>query len=132
MPTTNPTALVEELYGCFGRGDIPGLLERLAPDCEWKFVGDRKSTYTGTARGREAIGRWFGLVASHDEIQQFEPRSMLAGPDHVTVVGFERTLDRNTGRPFESEWVHVWRFADDRVTSFFGMLDSEASSVTRP
>ena len=31
--------------------------------------------------------RWFSQVAAVDGIQVFEPRQMLAGPDHVTVVG---------------------------------------------
>jgi ketosteroid isomerase-like protein len=122
---------VQNAYACFGRGDIAGLLNLLSANVDWQFAGDRAMPYTGRFRGHGAVGEWFGFVAKHDDIQAFEPREFLVGPDHVTVLGFERTRDRRTGRAFESEWVHLWRVVDGRITRFWGMLDTEASAAAR-
>jgi uncharacterized protein len=123
---------VQSLYGCFGRGDMPGLLALLAPDVRWQFCGDRRMAYTGSFRGHGQVGEWFGLVAANDGIQAFEPREFLAGPGHVTVLGWERTQALPGGRVFECEWVHVWQVEGGRVTRFWGMFDSEAAAAARP
>jgi len=122
---------VQNLYGCFGRGDIAGLLQLLTPDVEWQFIGDRKMPYTGKVKGHGGVGEWFGGVAKNDDIQAFEPREFLVGPDHVTVLGFERTRDQTTGRVFECEWVHVIRVTNGKVSRFWGMLDTEAAAAAR-
>jgi hypothetical protein len=123
--------LVQSLYQAFGRGDLPGILELLADDAEWTFVGSRGLPYTGAVRGRQAIAGWFQSIPTVDQIQAFEPRQLLAGPDHVTAIGFEKTAALPGGKVFESEWVHVWRVKDGRVTSFWGMYDTEASARAR-
>ena len=123
--------LVQTAYAAFGRGDIPALLNMLTEDVRWQFIGDRKAPYTGTVTGRDQVGEWFGAVAQADDIQAFEPRQFLVGPDHVTVLGWERTVTKPAGRRFETEWVHVWRLRDGRISSFWGALDTEASAIAR-
>ena len=56
---------------------------------------------------------------------------MLAGPDHVTVIGWERTQAIPAGGVFESAWVHVWQLRGGQVSRFFGMFDSAASARAR-
>jgi ketosteroid isomerase-like protein len=124
-------ATIQNAYAAFGRGDVPAILEMLTDDVQWQFCGDRKAPYTGTLKGRGQIGEWFGSVAGADDIQAFEPRQFLVGPDHVTVLGWERTVSRPAGKPFECEWVHVWRVRDGRIAGFWGMLDTEASANAR-
>ncbi|MFZ5550069.1 MAG: nuclear transport factor 2 family protein [Pseudomonadota bacterium] len=127
----NPLTLVQHAYAAFGRGDVPALLNLLAPDVRWEFVGDRKAPYTGRVQGRSQVGEWFLAVAQADGIQAFEPRQFLVGPDHVTVLGWERTQALPEGRLFEAEWVHVWQVRDDQLARFWGMLDTEASARAR-
>jgi ketosteroid isomerase-like protein len=131
MTTTNPLAAVQAVYEAFGRGDLPALLAQLQPDVRWQFLGDRRAPYTRTVTGHDGVARWFGQVAEADGIQAFEPREFLAGPEHVTVIGWERTAALPGGQVFECEWVHVWRLRDGRVASFWGMLDSEAAARAR-
>jgi uncharacterized protein len=123
--------LVQSAYAAFGRGDIPALLNMLTEDVRWQFTGDRKAPYTGTVIGHSQVGEWFGAVAQADDIQAFEPREFLVGPDHVTVLGWERTVSKPGGKPFETEWVHVWRVRDGRIASFWGMFDTEAAANAR-
>ena len=129
---SDPLSTVQNLYAAFGRGDIPGLLALLSPDVTWHFIGDRKAPYTGTARGHGQVAEWFGMVAQVDGIQAFEPRQFLVGPDHVTVIGVERSQALPNGGVFECEWVHVWQLEDGLVTRFRGILDSDAAAIARP
>lgn len=128
---SDPLSTVQTLYACFGRGDIPALLKLLHDHVEWRFVGDRSAPYSGRFEGTGQVGEWFDKVVVNDDIQAFEPREFLAGPDHVTVLGWERTAAKPGGKVFESEWVHVWRLRDGRVSSFFGIFDTEAAARAR-
>ena len=128
---SDPVSIVQAAYACFGRGDIPALLQLLTEDVDWQFCGDSGAPYTTRVRGRGQVAEWFGIVAAMDDIQVFEPRSFLAGPDHVTVLGYENSRARQTGKPFACEWVHVWWLRDGRVQRFWGMLDSEVVARAR-
>jgi ketosteroid isomerase-like protein len=123
----NPLTLVQDAYAAFGHGDVPALLNLLTPDVRWEFAGDRKAPYTG----RVQVGEWFLAVAQADGIQAFEPRQFLVGPDHVTVLGWERSQALPGGKVFEAEWVHVWQVRDGQLARFWGMLDTEASARAR-
>lgn len=126
-----PSAIVQTLYAAFGRGDVAAVLELLSDDIDWRFIGDRQAGYAGRVRGKAAVAEWFARVARADDIQAFEPREFLAGADHVTVLGWERTIARASGREFESDWVHVFGLRNSKVCRFVGTLDSEASAAAR-
>jgi hypothetical protein len=131
MNASTPLQIVQTAYTAFGRGDIPALLDQLHADVSWRFIGDAAAPYTRQVKGHDGVMRWFGDVAQADQIQAFEPREFLTGPDHVTVIGWERTVALPGGRTFESEWVHVWKMRGDKVASFLGILDTEASGRAR-
>ena len=128
---TSPTEIVQGLYAAFGRGDVPALLDLLSDDVEWTHRGSIGLAYMGTVKGKPAVTRWFGQVAELDGIQAFEPREFLAGPDHVTVLGWERTQALPAGRVFETDWVHVFNVRDGKVTRFIGTYDTAASAAAR-
>ena len=127
----DPLNVIREGYACFGRGDLPGLLALMTPDVDWQFHGDHGAGYTGRVRGHAQVGEWFGEVARLDDIQSFEPREFLAGAEHVTVIGHERTIARATGRTFETPWVHVWQLRDGRIARFTGFFDTQAAAEAR-
>ena len=127
----DPQSIVQNAYACFGRGDIPALLALLTDDVRWRFIGDRAAPYTGEVTGQSAVGEWFGQVAMADDVRAFEPRQFLAGPDHVTVIGWERTGAKPGGKEFDSDWIHVWQLRDGRIAGFTGMFDTEAAAAAR-
>lgn len=122
---------VQTLYAAFGRGDVPALLELMTDDVQWRFVGDTRAAYTTSLRGKPALAEWFGEVAKADDIQAFEPREFLAATDHVTVIGWERTIVRSSAKPFECDWVHIFQLRDGKVSRFLGMLDTERAARAR-
>jgi len=128
---STPTEIVQNLYAAFGRGDVPALLDMLSDDVEWTHKGSIGLAYMGTFRGKAAVAHWFGDVAALDGIQAFEPREFLAGLDHVTVLGWERTQGLPNGTVFETDWVHVFNVRDGKVTRFVGTYDTAASAAAR-
>jgi ketosteroid isomerase-like protein len=124
--SSTPVETVREMYAAFGRSDLPALLEWLTEDVEWTLHGSRGLAYMRTARGKADVARWFAQVAELDDIQAFEPREFLAGPDHVTVLGWERTRALPEGRLFEAHWMHVFVLREGRVARFVGLYDTAA------
>jgi ketosteroid isomerase-like protein len=123
--------IVKQTYEAFGRGDLPAVLEHVADGAEWAFIGAKGLPYTGSFRGKEAIARWFTSIPTVDHIEAFEPREFMSTGEHVTVLGWERTAARPSGKVFESEWVHVFTVHDGLIVRFWGMYDTEASAGAR-
>ncbi|MBO9649298.1 MAG: nuclear transport factor 2 family protein [Variovorax sp.] len=125
---SNPTEIVQQAYAAFGRGDIPAILAALTDDIEWQFHASPGTgfPYGGKFTGKKAVETWFTTLAQNDDIQQFEPREFLAGPNHVTVLGWERVKPLPNGSPFDSEWVHVFVLKGDKISRWIGTADTAA------
>lgn len=126
-----PTEVIKSAYAAFGRRDIPAILDLLTNDVDWRFIAGPGAgvPYAGRFSGKEAVQRWFGLLAQSDEILAFEPREFLEGPNHVTVIGWERGKPLPSGTEFESDWVHVFTLKGDKVSRWIGTADTAARVV---
>jgi ketosteroid isomerase-like protein len=120
------TAVVQTVYGAFGRGDVPGILAHCAPQVDWELVGPAKLGYTGKRRDHAGIADFFAKVGQFDDIQVFEPREFIEDGENVVVLGWEKTTAKDTGKPFESEWVHVFTVKGGKVTRWRGFFDTAA------
>lgn len=129
MSARSPLDIVQSAYAAFGRGDVAGLLAELAPQVRWRFVGAPGAPYSGTFTGHDGVQKFLGGVAGADDIRAFEPRQFFTGADHVTVIGWESTVARATGKPFESDWVHVFEIEGGRIARFFGMYDTAPAAA---
>ena len=116
---------VKELYECFGRGDVPGILERLDPDVEWEhdWGGEPLPIYA-TRRGREAAVGFFEALGEFDFLR-FEPAGFLEGGDMVAVPIHAELRHKSSGRGFRDLEMHLWTFgADGLVRRFRHMGDT--------
>ena len=129
MSSRNPLEIVQSAYGAFGRGDVAALLGELAPDVQWQMVAAPGLSYNGTFAGHDGVQKFLTAVATNDDIRAFEPRRFFAGADHVTVIGWESTVARSTGRTFEAEWVHVFELSGGRITRFYGIYDTAPAAA---
>jgi ketosteroid isomerase-like protein len=123
---STPTQLAQQGYAAFGRGDVEGILALLTDDVEWKFLASEGVPSAGRYTGKQQVKSWFAQLAETDDIQKFEPREFLEGPNHVTVLGWEQTRPKPSGKVFESEWVHVFIVRDGKISRWIGTLDSAA------
>ncbi|TFY97569.1 nuclear transport factor 2 family protein [Ramlibacter humi] len=120
------TQIVQEAYAAFGRGDLEAILDFVTDDVEWRFLAGDGVPAGGRFQGKQDVRQWFGRLAETDDIQKFEPREFLEGPNHVTVLGWEQTRPKPNGTLFESEWVHVFAFREGKVSRWIGTLDTAA------
>ena len=118
------TAVVQTVYGAFGRGDVPGILAHCAAQVDWELVGPEKLGYAGKRRDHAGIADFFSQVGQLDDIHAFEPREFIEDGDKVVVLGWESTTARDTGKRFESEWIHVFTVANGKVTRWRGFFDT--------
>jgi len=123
-----PTEVVQQAYAAFGRRDIAGILDTLTDDVDWRFVG-ASVPYGGKYTGKQQVQAWFGTLAESDDIQQFEPREFLEGPNHVTVIGWESAKPLPNGSVFESDWVHVFTLKGGKISRWIGTADTAARMV---
>jgi ketosteroid isomerase-like protein len=120
------TELVQQAYAAFGRGDVPAILDMLTDDVDWRFLASEGVPPAGRFTGKQQVQQWFVRLAQTDDVQKFEPREFLEGPNHVTVLGWEQTRPKPNGTVFDSEWVHVFTFRDGKVSRWIGTLDTAA------
>lgn len=120
------TIIVQQIYEAFGRGDVQGILDRVSDDIDWEFVGSPALAYAGNRRTREQVADFFAGVAQADDVHAFEPRELIDGGEHVTVLGWEKSTARETGKPFESEWAHIWTIKGGKATRWRGFFNTAA------
>jgi len=125
----NPTDIAKQGYAAFASRDIPALLDLLADDVEWQFLGnpDAGTPYGGTYRGKQQVATFFEKLAQADEISEFEPREFFEGPHHVTVLGRIKSKALPDGQVHESEWIQVFTWKDDKkISRWIGTGDTAA------
>lgn len=113
---------VRQIYGCFGKGDVPGILARLDPAIDWEhdWGGETLEWYT-PRRGRDDVAGFFGTLADFDFVR-FEPRAFLAGGDMVAVPIDIELVVRLTGRRVRDLELHLWTFGTSGLATRFRHL----------
>lgn len=117
---------VKAMYECFGKGDVPGILARLASDVQWEhdWHSPPLKWYT-PRRGRNDVPKFFESLADF-EFLRFEPFAFLEGDNMVAVpVHIELRVKAN-GKIIKDLEAHLWTFgADGLVTHFRHLVDTQ-------
>jgi ketosteroid isomerase-like protein len=107
---------IQQIYAAFGCGDVPAILDVIAPDCRWEAWADNSAQGAGVAylqprRGPSGVGEFFAAVAEL-EIHDFRVLDCIAGPDQVAA---EILIDASTpaGGRFRDEELHLWTLDHD-------------------
>ncbi|MGB3940899.1 MAG: nuclear transport factor 2 family protein [Candidatus Manganitrophaceae bacterium] len=124
MGTT--TAIIQQAYEAYGRGDIPAILNLVADEVDWEFAGSASLPYAGRRKDKKGVADFFTEVSRADEIHTFEPREFIEANEHVTVLGWENCTARDTQKKFESEWVHLFTVKNGKVTRWRGFFNTAA------
>lgn len=120
------STVVQQVYEAFGRGDVPAILNLVAEDVDWEFVGPASLAYAGRRRNHQEVADFFAAIPGADEIHAFEPREFIEAGEHVTVLGWESSTALDTQKKFESEWVHVFTVQDGKITRWRGFFNTAA------
>jgi ketosteroid isomerase-like protein len=117
--------LVQQLYGAFGKGDIPTLMNSMSDDIAW-HSGGRASDFPGFGprKGHAEVQDFFKIIAENNEFSHFTPREFYAAGDKVFVLGDYALTLRKSGKKFASDWAHIFTIRDGKVTGFREFLDT--------
>lgn len=127
--------LVETLFDAFGRGDIPVVLEMLAPDVEWQSpvtrITDRENiSWAEPRRSRDEVARFFKEMGAKTKPRPFNVRGYMAQGDKVVVEGSNAGTVPVTGRGYEHDWVMVFTVSGGLITGcrhYYDSADLEAA-----
>lgn len=108
------------------QGDIPAILEHLAPSVEWEYGANSTDVpWLQPRRGPAEVRQFFESVAAL-EIHKFHPKAFLESNNVVVVLAdFEATVRATGRRIVEEDEVHVWYFdSAGRVGRFRHVVDT--------
>ncbi len=126
LANQSPQSVAQLTYAAFARGDVAAIVSLCADDVVWKQIGPTVMPTGGVVVGKAAVRQWFADVLAHDQVLEFSPREFLPGVEHCTVLGYERSQDRTTGKAFAYEWTHVFKVRQGRITHFVSAIDTDA------
>jgi|SRR5579885_228086 len=136
MPATVQTlspatmdAIANEHFAAEGRADIPAILATYTGDVEFDVVGNP----AGCTREREAIKAFYSAIFSEMANMEIRQIRRYYGADHLVdeslvtcqAVGHPFGLE-GKGRTIQFRLLHVFEFADNRISRESGWLDLPA------
>jgi uncharacterized protein len=124
---TENTQVVQDLYAAFNRGDMPAILDLLDEQIDWHFVGRPQDVpFAGRRHGHQQMMAFFGTVAATCDVLAFGPNELSSYDDRVVSLGSEQVRVKNTGRIFESDWVHLFTVRNGKIVQLREYYDTAA------
>ena len=120
--------IVQDCYNKFAGGDIEGLLANCSEEIDWNTPEIENASFGGKRRGHAEVAGFFTGMNAEEEVLKFEPKEFIAQGDRVVALGTYGAKVKETGRSYESDWVHVFTVKDGKITSFDEFFDSAAAS----
>ena len=127
-PVTDHRDTVLAIYQAFQRGDIPFILERIAPDVRWEEWPDNHAQKAGVPwlkplHGRDSVVQFFQLLGTY-RFHRFDVLSVMGGPNHACGL-IAVDIELPTGGRFADEEMHLFEFNEKgQVTLFRHYLDT--------
>lgn len=124
-----PIDVTKTVFDAFGRGDISAIVALLHDEIEIEFYGPQVIPYARHYKGRDQARQFFETVLSSVHIHQFEPQEFICERDKVVVTGHLRLTARPTGRPIESDFVHVITVTDNKWLRFRDFMNTAVAAA---
>jgi ketosteroid isomerase-like protein len=120
------TDTVKAIYESFGKGDVPAILARLAPDVSWEHDwGAERLRWFEERKGPAAVPGFFATLADF-EFLRFEPSAFLEDETKVAVPVHLEVVCKANGKRIRDLEMHLWTFGPDgRVTGFRHFVDTQ-------
>ena len=122
---------VKDLYAAFGRGDLPYILERFAPELEAFGVtanGKAKAPWHFPGSRREDVARYFEALLGTMEPLRVEPQHFAAAGDYVYATLYQEWKVRKNGKLLPmKDGVHRFKITNGRVVAWFAAEDTQLS-----
>ena len=107
---------IRDLYGAFGRGDIPTVLGALDPNVEWVEPENTIFGEHNTFRGPKAVAESVFMRIPQDWNNfRLTVDRVIDGGETVAVQGRYHATSKSTGQPLDAQYVHVWDFREGKI-----------------
>ena len=130
----NNIEFVKGLYAAFGRGDLPFILERFAPELESFGVtanGRAKAPWHIVGKRREDVAKYFEALMATMEPLRVEPEHYAAGGDYVYVTLHQEWKVRKSAKVLPmKDGVHRFKIKDGKVVAWFAAEDTQLTMET--
>lgn len=127
VPAPNPDShipAVMTLYGAFGKGDIPGLVQMLDPNIKWDSHLNPMISNARIYKGSQDVFNFFGALKESSEITAFNPMNFYESGNTVYILGsFDYTLLKDM-KKYHVNWTMSFEFAAGKPVVFTEYFDS--------
>ena len=116
----------KEIYGAFGRGDIPSVLAGFHPEIEWREAEGNPYQPNGAAwvGPQTVLEKLFKRLGSEWEGFALTVRTLHDAGEHVVMEGRYTGLYKPSGKSIDAQVCHVLRFRDGKLLSFQQYVDT--------
>jgi ketosteroid isomerase-like protein len=119
-------------YDVEGAGDLPGFLELLTDDIDWRFFVSGIPGSESSVEGRRAVEKYLISLFGALEVQFF-PAEFIADANSVLVLGSEHVRLRSSGGTFDANLgscLHLSRRSNRPLSRIFGYHRSAGRQIT--
>lgn len=115
--------VAKRTYEAFARGDVPAVLANFDPNVEWHAA--EGLPWGGQHNGPQAVAEnVFGaLMAAVDGFALNIDRFLDAG-EYVVALGRYSGQGRQSGKPLDASFAHVWELDDGKLKRFLHYTDT--------
>jgi uncharacterized protein len=125
-------ATVKDIYAAFGRGDIPAILDRMAPDVEWdpkpNSAQEAGVPWLAHRTGRDGVAGFFASLEPL-EFPAVDPHTFLANDDQVAAIIALEARVKGSDQTIAAEEIHLWTFDDDGLVSGYQHYSDTATHI---
>ena len=135
-PAAGNAATVAEIYAAFGRGDVPAILARLAPEVAWdlwprNYAQEAAVLHLAPRRGRAEVAHFFVVIGGWG-VRAFDVQDLIGSGDQV-VGQIHAEFDLPGGGRSHDEELHLWTFDEHGLVRAFRTTPTPPStSPPRP
>jgi uncharacterized protein len=106
---------VQQIYSCFGQGDISGILEKLDDSVRWEEWADNSAQKAGVPwmqprHGKEGVLAFFQCIGSDLQIKNFQVFSLMDGGNQIAAEFVIEADVLTSGGHYRDEEIHLWTF----------------------
>ncbi len=120
--------IVQKVYAAFGEHDFDVILATLSPDIEWSEPVNPFNPAAGTRYGHAGFLEWLNIGRESEDILILEPKKFFADSDSVAVVGYTKCLAKTTNKSYETDFVHLFTFKNEKIIRFQEFFDTYAAA----
>lgn len=114
----NNLSTVQHIYACFGQGDVPGILARLADNVSWFNAADPAvAPFGGTFNGKDGVVQFFTALGQNTQTTFFEPTNFRTEGNRVINDVRHDGTAKSTNKPFSVQATFVWTFDDNGLVT---------------